>query len=304
MLAHWRRLLSIFSRSDRTSIRLLLLGATLLGMIEVAGVASVMPFLAVVLNPESIQSSRYLQIVYQALHFESPAQFQVFLGIVSLSLLVVSNVLSGLVEWFTQRFCFLRTHALCVRLLEIYLRQPYVSVMQRNRAELHKILVNDVDRVVIGTLMAGIRLFSDLIATLFILLVLFLVDPLISTATFVSLGAAYLILWFMIQRHVSSLGEEFPEIGNRIVSRTQEALDGIKEIKVAGREGEVSAQVRQEASLARQGVGRTQADEELRMREPKPLMHWAVEVPPALRDETDKLCVDHLLFGVAPRLNC
>ena len=238
MLRFWRMLMAIFSKSDRKQIHLLLLSAAVLGLIEVAGVASVMPFLAVVLNPEVVQSNRYLQAVYQYFGFADITQFQIFLGVASLAILVFSNAFSAFVAWATFRFCYLRTSELCVRLLDVYLRQQYASVMQRSRAELEKILVTDIDRVLIGTLMAGITLFADLVAAVFILVILFLVDPLVSSATFLVLGLSYGALWMTISRPVSILGEEFPALGTAIVGRTQEAIDALKEIKVAGREQE------------------------------------------------------------------
>jgi len=235
MLRPWRMLMSIFDRTDRLRIHLLLASAAILGLLEVAGVASIMPFLAVVLNPGVIHTNRYLSAAFNHLGFTDTARFQVFLGVASLALLVINNALSALTAWFTQRFCYLRTHDLCTRLLDIYLRQPYARIMQRNRAELHKILVTDVDRVVIGTLMAGITLFSDLVATAFILAVLFAMNPMVSASTFAVLGLSYFVLWLTIRRPVARLGEEFPMLGNQIVARAQEALDGIKEIKVAAR---------------------------------------------------------------------
>jgi ATP-binding cassette subfamily C protein len=237
-MRHLQMLLSIFTRRERLQIYLLLANATLMGLIDVAGIASVMPFIAVLLNDGIIESNPYLSAAYDYFGFASHTSFKVFLGVLSLVTLIISNVFSAFEMWFMYRFCFLRTHSLCVRLLTKYLNQPYLELLQRSQAELQKIIVSDVDRVVVGTLMAGIGLFADLVSALFIVTLLFLVDATVTAATLAVLGAAYLAVHFTIRRRVSELGEEFVTLDTAIVARTQEALQNAKEIKVARRESE------------------------------------------------------------------
>jgi ABC-type multidrug transport system fused ATPase/permease subunit len=238
MIRQWRMLLSIFTRRERLQIYLLLANATVMGLIDVAGIASVMPFIAVLLDDGIIESNRYLNAVYVYFGFASYTQFKVSLGVLSLVTLIVSNAFSAFEMWFMYRFCFLRTHSLCIRLLAKYLHQPYLSFLQRSRAELHKIIVSDVDRVIVGTLMAGIGLFADLVSALFILSLLFFVDSMVTAATLFALGASYVAVHFTIRRRVTQLGEEFVTLDTAIVARTQEALENMKEIKVSRRQNE------------------------------------------------------------------
>ena len=238
MIEGWRRLLAIFTARERLQIYLLLANATLMGLIDVAGIASVMPFIAVLLNDGIIESNPYLHAVYVYFGFESHIHFEVALGVFSLATLIVSNAFSAFEMWFMYRFCFLRTHSLCIRLLTTYLHQPYLAFLQRSRAELHKIIVSDVDRVVVGTLMAGIGLFADVVSALFIVALLFFVDFAVTAATLFALGASYLAVHLTIRKRVTQLGEEFVTLDTAIVARTQEALENMKEIKVTGREHE------------------------------------------------------------------
>ena len=238
MIQDWRTLLSIFTARERLQIYLLLANATVMGLIDVAGIASVMPFIAVLLDDGIIESNPYLHAVYVYFGFDSHAHFEVALGVFSLATLIVSNAFSAFEMWFMYRFCFLRTHSLCIRLLATYLHQPYLAFLQRNRAELHKIIVSDVDRVVVGTLMAGIGLFADVVSALFIVALLFFVDLMVTAATLFALGASYLAVHLTIRKRITQLGEEFVTLDTAIVARTQEALENMKEIKVAGREDE------------------------------------------------------------------
>lgn len=235
MLRHWRKLLSIFTRHERLQIYALLASTTFLGLIEVAGIASIMPFIAVIVDASIIDRNPYLHALYQSLGFADHRRFQLFLGAVSFVLLIVSNVFTAFDAWFTFRFCYLRSHLLCTRLLSKYLAQPYHVFLQRSSAELQKIILTEVDRVVIGTLMAGIGLFSDVVSAIFILAVLFLIDPWVTLSTLAGLTLSYALIFLFVQRRVSLLGEEMVGLGTEIVQRTREALEAVKEIKVLDR---------------------------------------------------------------------
>jgi ATP-binding cassette, subfamily B, bacterial PglK len=238
MIRHWLMLLSIFNKRERLQIYLLLANATVVGLIDVAGVASVMPFIAVLMDDHVIESNPYLHRAYTFFAFESYTHFKVALALLSLGALVVSNSFSAFESWFRYRFCFMRTHSLCVRLLAKYLHDPYLTFLQRNRAELQKIIVTDVDRVVVGTLMAGVGLFADFVAAAFILALLFIVDPVVTAGTLLVLGTSYLALHLTIRKRITKLGEEFVVLDTAITARAQEALENAKDIKAACRENE------------------------------------------------------------------
>jgi ABC-type multidrug transport system fused ATPase/permease subunit len=238
MIQQWRRLLSLFLPKEQLQIYLLLVSAMIMALIQVVGIATVMPFIAVLLDERVIESNPYLQRAYDVFGFESLSHFKIFLGLLSLVTLVISNGFAAFEAWFTYRFCFTRTHSMCLRLLAKYLHQPYLAFAERSRAELEKIIVDDVDRVVVGTLMAGIGLFADVVSALFILLLLAFVDPIVTVSAVSVLGASYVGVHLLIRKRVSQLGEEFVTLTTAIVARTQEALENIKEIKVFRRENE------------------------------------------------------------------
>jgi len=232
LLESAKRLLSIFSPSERRHIYLLLLSTTLLGVIEIAGITSIMPFIAVVVDPSIIETNSYLNSAYRSLEFTSQRSFLISLGALSFVLLVVSNGFATLDAWFTFRFCYLRRHDICRRLLGSYLARPYVWLLERSPSELYKILLEEVDRVIVGTLMAGVGLFSDIVSATLILAVLLWVDAWVTISTLLVLGTAYALLFLVLQPRIGRLGEEYSQLGTEIAQRTREALDGVKEIKV------------------------------------------------------------------------
>jgi ABC-type multidrug transport system fused ATPase/permease subunit len=236
MIGDWRKLLSFFSPGERRQIALLLISTTVSGLLQAAGVASIMPFIAVVADPALVTENHYLSWAYGALGFASTNEFLRFLGLFAFGMLVTTNLLVGMNAWLTFRIGHLGEYNLARRLLGRYLARPYLFLVQRNSSELVKLVVTEIDRVAIGTLMAGINVFADAVAALFIVALLIAIEPWVMTATLIVLAAAYLLIYVLIIPKVTRLGAEFAALNTEIYRNAHEALGAAKEIKVLGRE--------------------------------------------------------------------
>jgi len=232
----WRKLLSLFPPRERVRILALLASTTLSGLLQAVGIASIMPFIAVVADPGLVAGNRYLARAYDRLGYGSTNEFLVFLGLAAMAVLVVTNVLVALNAWLTFRVCHMGEHDLSRRLLRTYLRSPWQLLLQRNSAELLKMLVSEVDRVVVRTLMAGIGVFSDAVATAFIVVLLVWIDPWVTLATLAVLGVAYGLIYALVIPRVARLGSEFPALNTETYKNAQEALAAAREIRVSGSE--------------------------------------------------------------------
>ena len=234
MIEDWRKLLSFFPARDRFRIFALLASTTVSGLLQAVGVASIMPFIAVVADPDLVSENEYLARAYHQFGFDSVNEFLVFLGLAAMLVLVVTNVLVAVNAWLTFRVCHLGEHDLSRRLLQTYLRSPYQLLLQRNSAELQKMLVSEIDRVVIGTLMAGIGVFADIVTTIFIVALLLWIHPWVTLATLAVLGAAYATIYALVMPRVVRLGSEFAELNTETYKNAHEALAAAREIRVLG----------------------------------------------------------------------
>ena len=230
----WKKLLSFFPARDRYRIYALLVSTTLSGLLQAVGVASILPFIAVVADPDLVSENEHLAAVYGHFGFDGISEFLVFLGIAAMLVLVVTHVLVAVNAWLTFRVCHLGEHDLARRLLDTYLRSPWQLLLRRNSSELLKMLVSEIDRVVIGTLMAGIGVFADLVTTLFIVALLLWIHPGVTLATLAVLGVAYGVIYALVIPRVTRLGTEFPALNTEAYKNAHEALAAAREIRVLG----------------------------------------------------------------------
>ena len=136
---------------------LLLLGMVLvMAGLDMIGVASIMPFMAVLANPEVIETNRYLQAVYQRLGFSDTRSFLFFLGVMMFVALVVATACRALTTYATVRFTQMRNYSLSRRLVAGYLGQPYEFFLNRHSADLGNSVLAEVEQVIGGALMPAI----------------------------------------------------------------------------------------------------------------------------------------------------
>lgn len=236
MLETIRKLFDLLSFSERK--KLYLIFAALLGVafVEMMGIASILPFMAVVANPDIIHSNRWLNQAYDLLGLKSEQSFLLFLGIMMLGILVFANLLKALTVWWTLRYDNRLLYTLGRKLLATYLARPYEFYLNRNTAELGKNILTETRTVIAGVLSPGMQALASSIISIFILALLVVVNPLIAFAIFLVLGGSYAVIYWLVQHRLTDLGYEQVEASAMKHKASAEALAGIKDLKILGRE--------------------------------------------------------------------
>lgn len=230
------KLYDLMDPSERKRFFLLLPAVTAMALMQVVGIASVLPFLALVTDPTVVETNALLARVYDALGFSSMNAFLVFAGVAALVLLVVSNGFTAFVEWLLLRYSWHLNHDLSVKLLREYLAKPYVFFLDRNTAGLATNILSEVKQAVRGFVLAALQLLSRGVVTLFLLGLLVALYPMLALMTFGFLGAAYGITFLLVRRGMAESGRLRSQADRARFQAASEALSGIKDIRILGRE--------------------------------------------------------------------
>lgn len=206
------------------------------GLLEVVGVASIMPFMAVVANEGVIQTNKYLFWAYSFLGFDTSRRFLLALGLLAFCILLVNNVLAAVTDWFLVKFTHLRCHTLARRLLAGYMSRPYVWFLTRNTADMGANILNEVTNYMKGVLRPFMEMLAKGIVSIFICALLLQVDVLLVVIVSLVLGGAYGTIFYFVRKRLTRAGKDRVYDSRRQYKYINEALTGIKDIKVLGRE--------------------------------------------------------------------
>ncbi len=230
------QILNLLTRQEKFNALGVFAAMLLMAFVEVIGVASIMPFIAVLSDPEAITHHARLAWIYHYYHFVDKHAFLIFLGFGVLGILVVSNAISMLTTWLMLRFTYARQYSLSQRLFRQYLFQPYTFFLQRNSSELAKNILTEVVTVVNRAFIPGMQLIAKLIVTALILLLLLKIDPVLAFVLTFLLGGAYLGLYINVRKKLSAISKKTQVSTKQQFKLVAEAFGGIKDIKLLNRE--------------------------------------------------------------------
>jgi ATP-binding cassette, subfamily B, bacterial PglK len=236
MLKVYRQLYDILDRRERRLTLAVFAMMVFVALFEAVGVASIMPFMAVMANPEIVETNVYLAGIYDRLSFPSTDAFLFFLGMVFLVLIVGSLAFRAFAFWVQVRFAQKRNHAWSCRLVSRYLNRPYDWFLNQHSGDLGASILDETLRVVDGALYPAMQLISQGLVAVVLFSLLLAVDPMLAVSMAIVLGGAYAGFYLTVRRYIGRAGQDIRTANRKRFKLTGEMFGGIKDVKVGGLE--------------------------------------------------------------------
>lgn len=230
------KLLKILTTREKFQLAALLLAMIVTAFTQTLGIASVFPFITLIMQPSLIFENRWLYWIYQTFNFSSANSFIIFAGITMFFIIVLSNLISAFTTWLNFRFVWMNNHRLSRRLLEKYLSMPYPYFLNKNSSELSKNVLSDVSQLTGSFMIPLMNIISRGLAAIFILTMLLWINALASILTILVIGGTYALIYWRVNRNLKHRGEKSLAANLYRFKAVLEAFGGIKDIKVLNRE--------------------------------------------------------------------
>jgi ABC-type multidrug transport system fused ATPase/permease subunit len=232
----FRKLYELLEPKQRRRAFGLLCMTLLLGLMEMASVGSIMPFVTVLANPDFAEANPYLSDIYHRLGFRTSNQFILFIGVLVFAFAIGVTVFKAITTWVTLRFIRTQSYLLSYRLLQGYLHQPYEWFLGKHSSDLGRTVLGEVQSVISGSLNPALKLVTQAVIAACLVGLLLIVDPLLAVIVAVLFGGAYgLVLW-VSRKHVVRIGVDRLAANRERFRISNEALGSIKDIKILGLE--------------------------------------------------------------------
>ena len=229
----------LLSYKERVRAILLLVMTLIMALIDMLGVASILPFIAVLTNPQIIETNVILNTVYQTIKnfgIETEEQFLIVLGIFVFLLLIISISFKALTIYIQIRFSKICEYNIALRLIKGYLYQPYSWFLNHNSAILSKTILSEVSNVVGKGLTPMMDLITNSFITLTLFILLLVAEPKLTFIAIITISLFYgLIYWFNLNL-LNKTGKEVFKGNEGRYQISTEAFGAFKEIKVGGLE--------------------------------------------------------------------
>ena len=235
----FRKFLYLLTPQERKRASLLLIMITIMALLDMIGVASILPFMAVLTNPSLIETNLLLNKLFEASSFfgvESIKQFLFFLGVIVFIILLISLAFKALTTYVQIRFVQMREYSIGKRLVEGYLHQPYSWFLNRHSADLGKTILSEVSHVIGLGVNPLMELIAKSMVTIALITLLVLTDPKLALIVGFSIGGTYGVIFFFTRSYLNQIGNIRLKNNNLRFKAVSEAFGAVKEIKVGALE--------------------------------------------------------------------
>jgi len=234
MIKNFKLIISLLHASEMKQVKLLVFLMVLVALLDAAGVASIMPFIALLTNADVIQTNEYLKATYDFINPDSHNSFMLVFGIIVFFVLVMSNIVKSISTFLLLRFIYLQEYKVSAHLATIYLRQPYEWFLNRSSSDIGKNLLSEVGNVISNALLPLMQIIASSLVIITILLFLIWVEPTASLVVGFCFTIAYVLLYKAIKNHLQNIGLKRLEENERRYAAISEIFGGIKPLKLSG----------------------------------------------------------------------
>ena len=185
-----------------------------MAFLDMLGVASIMPFVAVLSNPEIVENNEILLFAFNAsskLGVTSVNEFIFVLGFLVFGLLIISLSFKAMTVFFETRFSLMREYTIGKRLVEVYLNKPYSWFISRNSADLGKNILSEVNIVIADALIPTMNIIAQSAVSIAMISLLVYVDPVLAFSIALVFISAYVIIFLATRNLLSFVGKQRTE---------------------------------------------------------------------------------------------
>ena len=212
----------------------MVLSMIVVAILQLGGVASVLPFLSVAANPEGFASSTLGTFLLSTFRISDPKYLVYVTGVLAIISLVVASASTIVSQIIMARYVGDLGHWLRMQLIAKYYSQPYLYFVSRNSAVLTKKANADVNLFTAFLLAPLCDFTARLFITAVIVAGLLALQPVVTLVAGALFGGFYLLFMRLTRRRVRMINDVSRETSQGLSRLVQQFISGMRDIKLRG----------------------------------------------------------------------
>ena len=201
---------------------------------EMVSIGAVLPFLGVLVSPEKIFESEYIQPLVSGLQITEPSHLLFPLILLFIVAAIFSAIMRFILIWSQTKLGHAIGADLSVKLCEKTLYQPFSVHASRNSSEVITGLSGKIDAVVHGCILPLLVATSSVLILTTIMSTLAAINSVVALVTFGGFSAIYISIMALLRNRLTQNSETVSRESNQVVKALQEGLGGIRDVLIDG----------------------------------------------------------------------
>ncbi len=230
-----KQLFTLLDSSQRKRFYILQILVMFSAFIEIFGVISIIPFMALVGDMSLLQQDTLIAQIYQASGVTSELNFLFILGTGALAVLSFSALFCMFTTWRLSMYTASVAAELTSKLYNHYINKDWLFHTIVSSSKLSKNIISEATRVSNGILTPLMQMNARIIFTIFTSISLFVYDPKVGIIGFIIFATAYLFLFKLVKNKIHENGKTISNVAEKRFRLINEGLGGIQDILLLGR---------------------------------------------------------------------
>jgi ABC-type multidrug transport system fused ATPase/permease subunit len=231
-----RKLLTILSEDERKKAIYLTFFILLSAILDVIGIASILPIVALLSNPNLVESNLFINKFYIFFNMNDQQSFLFYVALFFFIFFLISIGVKTLSIYFQLRFSLMCEYSIGKRLLEAYLYQSYSWFLDRHSSDLARNILSTVSQVVNQAIVPIFNFISHSMVTFFIIMLLIFIDFKLTLIVSFTLGILYGVTYALFSNKLNRKGLERTQNDQERYAALSNAFGSIKETKLGNLE--------------------------------------------------------------------
>jgi len=254
-----KELFNLLTPSQRKRFYVLQILVAIMAVLEIFGVASMIPFMAVVGDMSQLQEDTPIAQIYKSSGITSESQFVFILGVFVLLALSISTIISMFTVWKLSIFAHQIGTELADRLYTHYLKQGWLFHASGSSAQLTKKIATETTRVTANILVPLMHMNSKILLVFLLSLSIIIYNPKVAIIGISIFVATYLILFRIVRTRLASFGKATSDVTEQRFRLMNEGFGGIKDVLLLGRDADFIGRFNKTGNILAYSLGTTNA---------------------------------------------
>lgn len=225
--------------SEKTRL-LIVLGCSLgVALFDVAGIATVLPFIALITDPSLITTDSNYRFLFEFFEFTNRESFIFFFGLGVIFIIVSGSLLKIVTNYLLFQFVQAVEKRLSTDLLLRVLKQGYQWHLNHSKEDLSQVILAEVNQSVSAGLVPSMQICINLITLVAITALLVVFDPLIALYCFGLVFLIYCSVYYLSKSRLEGWAAMRLAANNGRYKEVGESLSLIKQVKIQALEENV-----------------------------------------------------------------
>ena len=231
----FKKISYIFNRKQKFQSVLLCIGLFIGAVLELVGVSLIAELVSLISSPEMIHTNRMLSYAYNILGATSDRQFFLYVVIMLILVYLLKNAYLMLMSYIQYTFIYNNQLRLSGRLINCYLKKPYVYHLDNNSAEMIRSIMLDAERF-FQLLLTAFSVLAEMLVSALLCIYLLVVDWMITVSVVVILGLVSGLYLLIFHGKSKENGKISQYNDGKMHQAINQALGAVKDIKILHRE--------------------------------------------------------------------